>query len=87
MRSIVTVDIGGTHARFALATVAGGKVVSLGEPVTMKTAEHASFQTAWEAFDAMLDAPIPQAVAIAIAGPINAEVIKFTNNPWIIRRR
>ena len=85
MRSIVTVDIGGTHARFALATVAGGKVVSLGEPVTMKTAEHASFQTAWEAFDAMLDAPIPQAVAIAIAGPINAEVIKFTNNPWIIR--
>ena len=85
MTRLVTVDIGGTHARFALAEVADGKVVSLGEPVTMKTAEHASFQTAWEAFDAMLDEPIPQAVAIAIAGPINAEVIKFTNNPWIIR--
>jgi glucokinase len=82
---LVTIDIGGTHARFALAEVAAGRVVSLGEPVTMKTAEHASFQTAWEAFDAMLDEPIPQAVAIAIAGPINAEVIKFTNNPWIIR--
>ena len=85
MTRLVTVDIGGTHARFALAEVAEGKVVSLGEPVTMKTAEHASFQTAWEAFDAMIDEPIPQAVAIAIAGPINAEVIKFTNNPWIIR--
>ena len=85
MTRLVTVDIGGTHARFALAEVADGKVVSLGEPVTMKTAEHASFQTAWEAFDAMIDEPIPQAVAIAIAGPINAEVIKFTNNPWIIR--
>lgn len=85
MTRLVTIDIGGTHARFALAEVAAGRVVSLGEPVTMKTAEHASFQTAWEAFDAMLDEPIPQAVAIAIAGPINAEVIKFTNNPWIIR--
>jgi len=82
---LVTVDIGGTHARFALAEIADGKVVTLGEPITMKTAEHASFQTAWEAFGDMIDEPIPQAVAIAIAGPINAEVIKFTNNPWIIR--
>lgn len=85
MSRLVTVDIGGTHARFALAEIADGKVVSLSEPVTMKTAEHASFQTAWEAFGDMIDEAIPQAVAIAIAGPINAEVIKFTNNPWIIR--
>ena len=85
MSRLVTVDIGGTHARFALAEIADGKVVTLGEPITMKTAEHASFQTAWEAFGDMIDEPIPQAVAIAIAGPINAEVIKFTNNPWIIR--
>lgn len=28
---IVTVDIGGTHARFALAGVEGGRVVSLGD--------------------------------------------------------
>ncbi len=82
---IVAIDIGGTHARFALAEVDAGRVIRLGEPVTMKTAEHASFQTAWEAFDAMLDQPIPRAVAIAIAGPVTGEVIKFTNNPWIIR--
>ena len=82
---IVAIDIGGTHARFALAEVDAGRVVHLGEPVTMKTAEHASFQTAWEAFDALLDQPIPRAVAIAIAGPVSGEVIKFTNNPWIIR--
>ena len=82
---IVTIDIGGTHARFAIAEVAQGNVVDLSEPVTMKTAEHASFQTAWQAFDAMLDQPIPRAVAIAIAGPVTGEVIKFTNNPWIIR--
>ena len=82
---IVAIDIGGTHARFALAELDAGRVTHLGEPVTMKTAEHASFQTAWEAFDAMIDQPIPRAAAIAIAGPVTGEVIKFTNNPWIIR--
>lgn len=85
MNELVTIDIGGTHARFALAGVEGGKVLSLAEPVTMKTAEHASFQTAWEAFGAQLGRPLPEAVAIAIAGPIGGDVIKFTNNPWIIR--
>ena len=47
---LVAVDIGGTHARFAIAEVAGGKVVALGEAVTLKTAEHASFQLAWQEF-------------------------------------
>ena len=42
---LVSVDIGGTHARFAIAEVENGRVVSLGEPVTLKTAEHASLQT------------------------------------------
>jgi glucokinase len=82
---LVTIDIGGTHARFAVAEVADGRVTSLSEPITMKTAEHASFQTAWEAFDDMIDQPIPRAVSIAIAGPVTGDVIKFTNNPWIIR--
>ncbi len=82
---IVSIDIGGTHARFALADIENGRVINLGDAITMKTAEHASFQTAWEAFDAMIDQPIPKAVAVAIAGPVNGEVIKFTNNPWIIR--
>jgi glucokinase len=85
MTQIVAIDIGGTHARFALAEVADARVTNLSEPVTMKTAEHASFQTAWEAFDDMIDQPIPRAVSIAIAGPVTGDVIKFTNNPWIIR--
>ncbi len=86
---IVAIDIGGTHARFALAEVAGGRVISLGDPVTLKTAEHASFQTAWEEFARACGFPLPRAAAIAIAAPVsgpNAEnrVIRFTNNPWII---
>jgi glucokinase len=82
---LVAVDLGGTHARFALAEAEGGRVVSLGEAVTIKTADHASFQTAWEAFGESVGTPLPRATAIAIAGPIKADVIKLTNNPWIIR--
>ncbi|PZP06581.1 MAG: glucokinase, partial [Sphingomonas hengshuiensis] len=81
---LVAVDIGGTHARFALAEVADGRVVSLADPVTLKTAEHASLQTAWEAFGAQVG-PLPRAAAIAVASPVGGELIKLTNNPWVIR--
>lgn len=82
---LVAVDIGGTHARFALAEVSGGRVVHLGEAVTLKTADHPSFQLAWEEFARLSGGALPPAVAIAVAGPVGGEIIRFTNNPWIIR--
>ena len=82
---IVTADIGGTHARFAIAEVEGGKVVSLGETTKMRAADHASLQIAWEAYGETLDEPLPPYGAIAIAAPIRSDAIKFTNNPWIVR--
>jgi len=83
-RQIVTADIGGTHARFALATIDGG-TVALSEPVTLKTAEHASLQTAWEEFGRQAGQPLPRELAIAFAGPVGGELLKLTNNPWVIR--
>ncbi|MEG3087641.1 glucokinase [Sphingomonas sp. PB4P5] len=82
---IVAVDIGGTHARFAIAEVEAGRVVSLGEAVTLKTAEYASVQSAWQAFGAQAGRALPRGAAIAVASPVGGEVIKLTNNPWIIR--
>jgi glucokinase len=82
---IVAADIGGSHARFALANVEGGQVTSLGEAVTFKTVEHASLQTAWETFSEQLGRALPRAAAIAVACPIAGEMLKLTNNPWIIR--
>lgn len=82
---VVAVDIGGTHARFTIAEVEGGRVVSLGKPVTLKVAEHATFPLAWKAYGEQLDRPVPRAAGIAVASPVNGELIKFTNNPWIIR--
>lgn len=85
MTEIVAVDIGGTHARFAIATVEQGRVTSIGEPITLKSAEHASFQRAWENFAQQIRRPLPRAAGIAIASPIGGDIIKLTNNPWIIR--
>lgn len=82
---VVAVDIGGTHARFAIAEVEGGRVISLSEPMTQKTAEHASLQTAWQAFEREHGTPLPPAAAISVASPITGDMIRLTNNPWIIR--
>ena len=82
---LVAVDIGGTHARFAIATVADDGAIALGEPETLHTEDHASFQTAWEDFRERQGGTLPDAVSMAIAGPVGGDVIRFTNNPWIIR--
>ena len=83
-RTIAVADIGGTHARFALAEIDGGKVVTLGEPVTLRTADHASFRTAWEEFCRQAGSK-PRALGMAFAGPVGGEILKLTNNPWVIR--
>ena len=82
---IVSVDIGGTHARFVIATIGANGTIELGEPATIHTEDHASFQTAWEDFRERKGGDLPPRVAMAIAGPVGGEVIRFTNNPWIIR--
>lgn len=82
---LVAVDIGGTHARFVIATVADDGAITLGEPETLHTEDHASFQTAWEDFRDRRGGTLPRSVSMAIAGPVGGDVIRFTNNPWIIR--
>ncbi|MFM9978626.1 MAG: glucokinase [Sphingomonadaceae bacterium] len=85
MTEVVAVDIGGTHARFALARAEGGRVVTIGDATTLKTGEHASFQTAWETYGTQLGRPLPRAAAIAFAGPVGGEVLQLTNSHWAIR--
>lgn len=82
---LVAVDIGGTHARFAIATIGNDGAIDLGEPETLHTEDHASFETAWEDFRSRMGGTLPDAAAFAVAGRVGGEVIRFTNNPWIIR--
>jgi glucokinase len=85
MRRIATSDVGGTHARFAIAELDGSRVMSIGTPTTLKTSQHASFQTAWEEFARAHNGSLPHELAMAFAGPVGGEVLKLTNNPWVIR--
>ena len=86
MTEIVAADIGGTHARFALARLDGaGAVAALDEPVVLRCADHASLQAAWAAFGATVPRPLPRAAAIAVAGPVGGDELHFTNNAWVIQ--
>jgi glucokinase len=85
VRQIAVADLGGTHARFAVAEIDGGQIRSLEPPVTLKTCEHATFELAWEEFGRRKKIGLPNELAIAFAGPIGGDILKFTNNPWMIR--
>ena len=74
-------DIGGTNARFALA--------SPDEPgfSAHKVLQCAKYATADHAIREYLDsagAGTPDAICLAAAGPIVNEQVRFTNNPWTL---
>lgn len=82
-RQIAVADVGGTYARFALAEVQEGHVLSLSDPVTMRTEDHESFESAWTNFEAV-SGTLPSAAAVAIAGPVVDGRVKMTNGPWTL---
>jgi glucokinase len=84
---LVAVDIGGTHARFVIAALEAGGAVTLGETVTLNTADHATFASAWHEYARRHGGRLPHAAAFSIAAPVSAEVIRLINNPWVIDRR
>ena len=85
MTDLVALDVGGTNARFALARIEEDGAITVAEPVTLKTSDYASLQTAWEEFERRCGCTLPRAAAIAIAAPIVGETIRMTNNSWIFR--
>ena len=85
MSKVAVADVGGTNVRFALAEIEGGRVRDLGEPVTLKTSQHGSFELAWQEFGRRAGIDLPNELAIAFAGPVGGDVLKLTNNPWVIR--
>jgi glucokinase len=85
VRRIAVADVGGTRARFALASIEGTRVASLGEPVTLKTADYTSFELAWQEFGRRASIDLPRELSIAFAGPIARELISLTNSSWVIQ--
>ena len=84
---IVAVDIGGTNARFAMASWGADGAIQLGEPVILDPHAHASFETAWAHFAEIYGAPLPKAAALAMAAPVDRDEITFANIAhWTIHR-
>lgn len=72
-------DIGGTNTRLALAR--DGSVL----PDTIKSqpnAEAGSFEVAVEQYLSALDTGRPEALVVAVAGPVRGDRAKLTNGSW-----
>ncbi|MEM7688949.1 MAG: glucokinase [Pseudomonadota bacterium] len=86
---VAVADIGGTHARFAIATLEDGAVRSLDCMAKMRAADHPSLQTAWEQYRRECGRDLPSDGAFAVAAPVregaHGDVIYFTNSSWMLR--
>lgn len=77
-------DIGGTHARFA--------TVDVSAPAPWRLENRQDFAVAIPSFEQALQryveaaglASVPTAAAIAVAGPVTAGQVRFTNRDWVI---
>lgn len=83
--ALLAVDIGGTHARFAVATPGPDGRPRLEAVVRLKVADHAGLDRALAAYAGRLGRPLPKRAAIAVAGPVEGEVVRLTNSPWVLR--
>jgi glucokinase len=79
---LVVLDIGGTHARFALARI--GERIEIGEPFVLRTGDYACLEDAWVVFATHVGGALPNCASIAAAGPLRDGAIKLTNASWIL---
>jgi glucokinase len=84
---IVAADIGGTHARFALAELRPGERPLLGKMARYRTREHEGLASAWRAFARDSGERLPDAAAFGVAAAIEGNVLRFVNSGWTIDRR
>jgi glucokinase len=77
-------DVGGTHALFALAEISGSAPCQLHERLDLQ-AHFDSFGQVWNEYRARAGIKsIPALAAIAVADPVTAGEVVFTNRNWRI---
>ncbi len=79
---MLVADIGGTNARFALATIDAG-AISVGAMHAFRAEDYESIRDAADAFLEAVQAK-PKLACFAVAGPITDAVVEFTNSPWVL---
>jgi glucokinase len=83
---IVAADIGGTHARFALAELREGARPAIGEMRKYRTRDYPGLAEAWARFEADSGGALPRAASLAVAAPIEGDILTFMNSDWRIDR-
>jgi glucokinase len=83
---IVAADIGGTHARFALVELREGAPPLIGEMRKYRTRDYPGLAGAWARFEEDNDEPLPRAAALAVAAPIEGDILTFMNSDWRLGR-
>ena len=77
--SLLIGDIGGTNARFALAH---RQTFGFAEELTLACADFEAAHLAIERYLEAKNAPPPEVICLAAAGPVVADSVRFTNNHW-----
>lgn len=76
-------DIGGTHARFALARAGATPLLIDGSISTLMVADFPSLADAARHYLEQRDARVSSAV-LAVAGRVTGDEARITNHPWVI---
>jgi len=80
--SLIVADVGGTNARFAMASQHDAV---LHHVTHLRCAEFASLEDACVTFLANLppaEGKAPKAMSLAVAGPVNDQLVELSNNHW-----
>jgi glucokinase len=80
-RPLLIGDIGGTNARFALAST---DKVGLASAMTLQCADFETSVAAIRHYLEAVSAPAPAAICLAAAGPVIEESVSVTNNHWVL---
>ena len=79
---ILVGDVGGTHARFAIAA-ATGETFRFAHRVDLGSDDFASFEAVLRSYlDRIGLSEHPTSAAVAVAGPVTAGSVHFTNRGW-----
>jgi glucokinase len=76
-------DIGGTNVRLAVADLSGGKP-HLTAPMSLPREGHPTFEEVVDRYLLENGGTMPQAMVVAVAGPIQDGKVRLTNGQWSI---
>lgn len=81
IKNLLIADIGGTNARFALAT---DNPPGFDKALTLNCADFPSAEAAVRHYIDAVGAPDPDVICLAAAGPVVDGVLNITNNHWCL---